>query len=108
MLTPVHTLVHYPEEQKGVPQKPRPFAIASTKTFGKPPWFDNVQREYWACREAVGLADYSNFTKIDLQVSCLFDYLLLYYINSLIPAAHEFFLYTAFLYPYTLSLTSPI
>ncbi|CAG9781689.1 unnamed protein product [Diatraea saccharalis] len=41
--------------------------VASTKTFGKPHWFDTVQREYWACREAVGLADYSSFTKIDIQ-----------------------------------------
>ncbi|XP_028166816.1 pyruvate dehydrogenase phosphatase regulatory subunit, mitochondrial isoform X4 [Ostrinia furnacalis] len=49
------------------PQSPRPFKIAYTKTFGKPHWFDTVQREYWACREAVGLADYSSFTKIDLQ-----------------------------------------
>ncbi|CAH0401761.1 unnamed protein product [Chilo suppressalis] len=48
-------------------QSPRPFKIASTKTFGKPHWFETVQREYWACREAVGIADYSSFTKIDLQ-----------------------------------------
>ncbi|XP_026736491.1 pyruvate dehydrogenase phosphatase regulatory subunit, mitochondrial [Trichoplusia ni] len=47
--------------------KPRPFKIASTKTFGKPHWFDTVQREYWACRERVGLADYSSFAKMDLQ-----------------------------------------
>ncbi|XP_059055384.1 pyruvate dehydrogenase phosphatase regulatory subunit, mitochondrial isoform X4 [Achroia grisella] len=47
--------------------KPLPFKIAHTKTFGKPHWFDIVQREYWACREAVGLSDYSSFTKIDIQ-----------------------------------------
>ncbi|XP_063546967.1 pyruvate dehydrogenase phosphatase regulatory subunit, mitochondrial [Cydia strobilella] len=47
--------------------RPRPFKIAHTMTFGKPHWFDTVQREYWACRGAVGLADYSSFTKIDLQ-----------------------------------------
>lgn len=49
-------------------EKPQPFKIAHTKTFGKPHWFETVQREYWACREAVGLADYSSFTKIDIQV----------------------------------------
>ncbi|KAI8431221.1 hypothetical protein MSG28_001258 [Choristoneura fumiferana] len=43
--------------------------VAHTRTFGKPHWFDTVQREYWACREAVGIADYSSFTKIDLQDS---------------------------------------
>lgn len=46
---------------------PMPFKIATTASFSKPHWFDIVQREYWACREAVGLADYSSFTKIDLQ-----------------------------------------
>lgn len=49
------------------PTKPRPFKIAYTQTFGKPHWFDHVQREYWACREQVGIADYSSFTKIDIQ-----------------------------------------
>ncbi|CAB3226428.1 unnamed protein product [Arctia plantaginis] len=49
------------------PATPRPFRIASTKSFAKPHWFDYVQREYWACRERVGLADYSSFTKIDIQ-----------------------------------------
>ncbi|XP_047524964.1 pyruvate dehydrogenase phosphatase regulatory subunit, mitochondrial isoform X2 [Pieris napi] len=56
---------------KEAPEKeadmPRPFKIAHTKTFGKPHWFETVQREYWACREAIGLADYSSFTKIDIQ-----------------------------------------
>lgn len=42
--------------------------IANTGTFGKPPWFDFVKNEYMACREAVGLCDYSSFTKIDLWV----------------------------------------
>ncbi|XP_077301849.1 pyruvate dehydrogenase phosphatase regulatory subunit, mitochondrial isoform X2 [Arctopsyche grandis] len=40
--------------------------IATTDTFAKPPWFDLVKDEYMACREAVGLCDYSSFTKIDL------------------------------------------
>ncbi|KAJ0184007.1 hypothetical protein K1T71_000430 [Dendrolimus kikuchii] len=48
-------------------EKPRPFKIALTKSFGKPHWFETVQREYWACRERVGLSDYSSFTKIDIQ-----------------------------------------
>lgn len=42
------------------------FRVAYTKTFGKPHWFDNVEKEYRACREAIGLCDYSSFTKIDL------------------------------------------
>ncbi|XP_043289397.1 pyruvate dehydrogenase phosphatase regulatory subunit, mitochondrial [Venturia canescens] len=42
------------------------YKIAYTNTFGKPPWFDPVADEYAACRETVGLSDYSSFTKIDL------------------------------------------
>ncbi|XP_046467486.1 pyruvate dehydrogenase phosphatase regulatory subunit, mitochondrial isoform X1 [Neodiprion pinetum] len=44
----------------------RKYKIAYTNTFGKPPWFDYVANEYAACRETVGLSDYSSFTKIDL------------------------------------------
>lgn len=47
----------------------RPYRIAETNTFGKPDWFDFVAKEYEACRESVGLCDYSSFTKIDLTVS---------------------------------------
>ncbi|KAK4872557.1 hypothetical protein RN001_014586 [Aquatica leii] len=43
-----------------------PFRIASTNTFGMPAWLDHVAVEYEACRESVGLSDYSSFTKIDL------------------------------------------
>ncbi|ENN70883.1 pyruvate dehydrogenase phosphatase regulatory subunit, mitochondrial [Dendroctonus ponderosae] len=43
-----------------------PYRIAYTNTFGKPPWFDFVAREYAACREGVGISDYSSFTKVDL------------------------------------------
>ncbi|CAH1984235.1 unnamed protein product [Acanthoscelides obtectus] len=43
-----------------------PYRMAYTNTFAKPPWFDCVAKEYEACRERVGLADYSSFTKIDL------------------------------------------
>uniref|UniRef100_A0A8D8PN36 Pyruvate dehydrogenase phosphatase regulatory subunit, mitochondrial n=1 Tax=Cacopsylla melanoneura TaxID=428564 RepID=A0A8D8PN36_9HEMI len=39
---------------------------AWTRTFGKPHWFDHVAEEYEACRETVGLSDYSSFTKLDL------------------------------------------
>lgn len=46
-----------------------PYQIASTNTFGKPPWFDHVAKEYEACREGVGISDYSSFTKIDLWAS---------------------------------------
>ncbi|XP_049885226.1 pyruvate dehydrogenase phosphatase regulatory subunit, mitochondrial [Pectinophora gossypiella] len=60
------TWFEHVDKSKGTPQE-LPFKIAYTKTFGKPHWFDTVQREYWICREAVGLADYSSFTKIDLQ-----------------------------------------
>ncbi|XP_012054584.1 PREDICTED: pyruvate dehydrogenase phosphatase regulatory subunit, mitochondrial [Atta cephalotes] len=42
------------------------YKIAYTNTFSKPPWFDAVAQEYAACREAIGLSDYSSFTKIDL------------------------------------------
>ncbi|XP_054274258.1 pyruvate dehydrogenase phosphatase regulatory subunit, mitochondrial isoform X2 [Macrosteles quadrilineatus] len=45
----------------------RPYRIAETNTFAKPDWFDFVAREYEACRETVGLCDYSSFTKIDLS-----------------------------------------
>ncbi|KAF4522257.1 hypothetical protein B566_EDAN011953 [Ephemera danica] len=44
----------------------RPYKIANTDTFGKPHWFDWVEKEYLACRETVGLSDYSSFTKMDL------------------------------------------
>jgi len=49
----------------------RPYRVAATNTFGKPPWFDIVESEYTACRETVGLSDYSSFTKMDLWVSFL-------------------------------------
>lgn len=42
------------------------FRVAYTKTFGKPHWFHLVENEYAACRERVGICDYSSFTKIDL------------------------------------------
>ena len=45
-----------------------PYRIAYTNTFGKPPWYDWVSDEYSACRESVGISDYSSFTKIDLWV----------------------------------------
>jgi hypothetical protein len=45
-----------------------PYRIAYTNTYGKPPWFDFVSDEYAACREQVGLSDYSSFTKIDFWV----------------------------------------
>ncbi|XP_073975671.1 pyruvate dehydrogenase phosphatase regulatory subunit, mitochondrial isoform X2 [Rhodnius prolixus] len=43
-----------------------PFRIACTNTFGKPPWFQCVASEYEACRESVGLSDYSSFTKVEI------------------------------------------
>ncbi|CAK9797405.1 Pyruvate dehydrogenase phosphatase regulatory subunit, mitochondrial [Anthophora quadrimaculata] len=42
------------------------YKIAYTNTFSKPPWFEPVWEEYAACRETIGLSDYSSFTKIDL------------------------------------------
>jgi hypothetical protein len=45
-----------------------PYRIAYTNTHGKPPWFGFVREEYEACREQVGLSDYSSFTKIDFWV----------------------------------------
>lgn len=47
----------------------RLYRTAETNTFAKPDWFDVVAKEYEACRETVGLCDYSSFTKIDLTVS---------------------------------------
>ena len=47
------------------------YKIAYTNTFAKPPWFDHVAQEYAACRESIGLSDYSSFTKIDLWVSSM-------------------------------------
>ncbi|KAJ8922391.1 hypothetical protein NQ315_004336 [Exocentrus adspersus] len=44
----------------------KPFRMAYTNTFGKPPWFDCVAKEYAVCREGVGISDYSSFTKVDL------------------------------------------
>ncbi|XP_025836998.1 pyruvate dehydrogenase phosphatase regulatory subunit, mitochondrial-like [Agrilus planipennis] len=43
-----------------------PYRTAYTNTFKKPPWFDLVSSEYEACRERIGISDYSSFTKIDL------------------------------------------
>ncbi|EZA56486.1 pyruvate dehydrogenase phosphatase regulatory subunit, mitochondrial [Ooceraea biroi] len=58
-----------PDDDYDLPEFPDGFQrykIAYTNTFGKPPWFDAVAHEYAACREAIGLSDYSSFTKIDL------------------------------------------
>lgn len=55
-------------EDERHPDGSRPFRIAKTNTFGKPPWFDFVANEYSYCREAIGLSDYSSFTKIELWV----------------------------------------
>ncbi|KAH8270976.1 hypothetical protein KR044_007424, partial [Drosophila immigrans] len=49
------------QDEFGLPR----FRIAQTRTFGKPPWFDHVASEYRACRERIGIADYSSFTKYD-------------------------------------------
>ncbi len=51
------------------------FRVSETKTFGKPHWFDLVEKEYQACREKVALCDYSSFTKIDLWVSFISSFL---------------------------------
>ncbi|XP_073832377.1 pyruvate dehydrogenase phosphatase regulatory subunit, mitochondrial [Musca autumnalis] len=53
---------HDKKDEFGIPR----FRIAETNTFGKPHWFDLVASEYNACRERIGLADYSSFTKYDL------------------------------------------
>lgn len=42
------------------------FIKGDTNTFSKPHWFDLVAQEYEACREKIGIADYSSFTKLDL------------------------------------------
>lgn len=52
--------------------QPEHGAIAKASSFYKPIWFDAVCDEYTACRETVGLIDYSSYTKIDLWVGyCL-------------------------------------
>ncbi|KAK9701359.1 FAD dependent oxidoreductase central domain [Popillia japonica] len=53
-------------EDNNVQDWSTPHSIARTNTFSKPPWFEYVADEYAACRETVGIADYSSFTKIDL------------------------------------------
>lgn len=60
---PYHTLIPQssPADEFGLPR----FRISQTRTFGKPPWFDHVATEYRACRERIGIADYSSFTKYD-------------------------------------------
>jgi len=58
-----------PDDTERLPDGSRPYRIAKTDTFAKPPWFDLVAAEYSVCREAVGLSDYSSFTKIELWVS---------------------------------------
>lgn len=42
------------------------FRVATTDTYARPHWFDFAVEEYKACREKVGLCDYSSFTKIDI------------------------------------------
>uniref|UniRef100_A0A1B0C9I4 Putative dimethylglycine dehydrogenase n=1 Tax=Lutzomyia longipalpis TaxID=7200 RepID=A0A1B0C9I4_LUTLO len=49
-------------DDNGVPK----YRVAATRTFGKPPWFNFASEEYNACREKIGLCDYSSFTKVDL------------------------------------------
>ena len=44
-------------------------SIAETKTFFKPPWFNEVKKEFLAARTKVGLCDYSSFGKFDLWSS---------------------------------------
>lgn len=52
-----------------------PYKMAYTNTFGKPHWNDFVAKEYEACRERVGISDYSSFTKIDLWVISIYKFL---------------------------------
>lgn len=54
----VHGIKAYKMHETGLPQK---------GSFGKPPWFDNVRAEYWACREGVCLIDMSTFAKFELR-----------------------------------------
>lgn len=42
------------------------FTTGDTQTFSKPHWFDIVAGEYHACREKIGISDFSSFTKVDL------------------------------------------
>ncbi|XP_064639761.1 pyruvate dehydrogenase phosphatase regulatory subunit, mitochondrial-like isoform X2 [Lineus longissimus] len=42
-------------------------AVPENLTFYKPGWFENVEAEFWACREGVCLIDMSSFTKFELK-----------------------------------------
>lgn len=42
------------------------FRVATTDSYTRPHWFEFAAEEYKACREKVGLCDYSSFTKIDI------------------------------------------
>ncbi|XP_074028153.1 pyruvate dehydrogenase phosphatase regulatory subunit, mitochondrial isoform X1 [Leptinotarsa decemlineata] len=57
--------VEGPEDHDGR-EWSKPYRMAYTNTFGKPPWFDFVAKEYEACRERIGISDYSSFTKVDM------------------------------------------
>lgn len=41
----------------------------NSHTFGKPNYFESVQKEHLACRENVALFDLSPFVKIEIEVS---------------------------------------
>ncbi|ESO10632.1 hypothetical protein HELRODRAFT_109032, partial [Helobdella robusta] len=54
----IHGIHSYQLNQSGLPPK---------GSFGKPPWFDNVKSEYWACREGVCIIDMSTYSKFELR-----------------------------------------
>ena len=43
------------------PEIDGPVRVAQTNTFYQPPWWNEVQDEYFASRESVSLTDYSRF-----------------------------------------------
>ena len=44
-------------------------SMAKLNTFYQPPWFDKVEKEFVASREACSLSDFSSFAKMEIWSS---------------------------------------
>jgi len=44
-----------------------PPAALPPGTFGKPAFYENIEEEYLACREGVGIIDMSSFSKFQIK-----------------------------------------
>lgn len=47
-------------------------------SFFKPKFFDYILKEYYACREGVGIIDMSSFSKIEIRVIIIFSIIKIY------------------------------